>query len=321
MTFSVEQREMRSVVRDLATAGGTDGELWSLGLAALLVPAERGGLGLGPVELLVVAEELGRALRGADLLTTGVLGAALLAELPGAEADRLLARIVDDGARPAVVADDDLVLGADRADVLLVIRDETLLAIDPRGPGVAIAAVPCLDETRTFASVRLDGPPATTVASGPGVAAALDRARLLARLYVAAEATGAAAWCLTAATEYATMRTQFGRPIGSFQAVKHLCADMLVDVEGSKSLTLVAAEELAAGADAAPLDVDLALLQATGALDRVSRTAMHVFGGIGFTWEHPIHRYVKRALTAGSLLEPAGAVRARVAAAVAPGRD
>lgn len=347
-SFTAEQREMRSVLRAaLADASSVDTSherVWQtltgeLGLAALLVPTKRDGLGLGPVELLVVAEELGRALRAGDFLTTGVLGAALLADLATAPADDLLARLVTGRLRTAVLTDAVAevaagvpgqrcpvtlgagpVPGADQADILLVPgragAQPVLVAVDPASSGVTLAPVPCLDDTRGFAAVTLAAATGTIVAAGDHLPDRLAQAMTLARLYLAGEAGGGASWCLEAATEYATLRTQFGRPIGSFQAIKHLCADLLVDVQGCKSMSRLAAAQVETGAPEAALDVDLALLHAAGAFDRVARGAMHVFGGIGFTWEHPAHRYVKRALTVASLLEPEDRVRARVAARV-----
>lgn len=345
--FTAEQREMRSVLREALTDAGDDDQTWrtltvDLGLTALLVPAERDGLGLGPVELLVVAEELGRALRGGEFLTTGVLGAALLAGSATPAADDLLARVAAGELRTAVLTDVDATVtvtgaaepgarcvvtvetgpvpGADRAGVLLVpgrVADRPVLAaVTSTADGVKRQPTPCLDTSRGFAAVALTGADGVLVDTGERVPAALARALVLARLYLAGEAGGGAAWCLQAATEYAMLRTQFGRPIGSFQAIKHLCADLLVDTEGCKSMNLLAATQLATDAPQAEHDVDLALLHAAAAFDRVSRGAMHVFGGIGFTWEHPAHRYVKRALTTASLLEPVDRLRARVAARI-----
>ncbi|MFF5140048.1 acyl-CoA dehydrogenase family protein [Streptomyces sp. NPDC013157] len=311
-----------------------DPEVWAqaadqLRLPALAIPEEYGGDGYGLVELGVVLEEMGRALFCAPFFATVLLAAqALLASgdgeacarhLPGIAAGRTTATLAvaeDNGSwDPAMVStravpDGDggwklngrksFVIDGTTADLLLVVArtvaGPTLFAVDRNAPGVTAEPMETLDATRAMARLTLDAVPATPVgvdgAGGRVMAEVLD----VAVVGLAAEQAGGARRCLEMSTEYARTRHQFGRPIGSFQAVKHKCADMLVQVELAEASAREAAL-LAAGEDF-PVAAAVAHASCSRAYMVVAMENIQVHGGIGFTWEHPAHLYFRRAKSA-----------------------
>jgi alkylation response protein AidB-like acyl-CoA dehydrogenase len=205
-----------------------------------------------------------------------------------------------------------LVLARDRADGEPVIVD-----IDPRGSGLHVAPQPVLDETRSLAVVRADG---AEVAEGSVWRFAADPVAAAARLVdraavaVACDSLGLAEAMLDATVAYARVREQFGRPIGSFQAVKHACADMLVAVSVSRELVSAAVAALASGAPDAGVAASMAKAYACGAAVDVAGKAMQLHGGIGYTWESGIHVYLKRAALNRALFGSPAAHRQRLAA-------
>lgn len=297
-----------------------------MGLLGLLVPEHYGGAGAGLVEVGVVAEELGRVLYPGPYLSTAVLAVNLLlaADDPGqcaevlpsiatghtrvavafAEGDSTRppakpATTAGNGANPLLSGEKRFVLDADTADLIYVLADTEhgprLFAVDPAGPGVTVVRLTSVDTSRRLCGVRLVDAPATPVGSagggGTALASALDRSAVA----LLGEQAGAARFAMEMARDYAKTRYQFGRAIGSFQAVKHMCADMLLEAESAVS---AARHVAAAGADgAAGWAADLALAQAycSDAFVYVGATNIQVHGGIGFTWEHPAHRYLRRA--------------------------
>ncbi|MFG2129132.1 acyl-CoA dehydrogenase family protein [Streptomyces sp. NPDC048751] len=299
-----------------------------LRLPGLAIPEEYGGDGFGPVELGVVLEEMGRALLCAPFFATVVLAAqALLASkdteacarhLPGIAAGRTTATLAvaeDNGSwDPALVsaravpAGDggwrlkgrkSFVIDGTTADLLLVVArtvaGPSLFAVDREATGLAVQPMETLDATRAMARLTFEGVPATLVgADGQGgriMTTVLDTASVA----LAAEQAGGARRCLEMSTEYARSRHQFGRPIGSFQAVKHKCADMLVQVELAEASSREAARLAAEGS----ADFAVAAAVAHACCSRAYLVAamenIQVHGGIGFTWEHPAHLYFRRA--------------------------
>jgi len=278
-----------------------------LGWPALLVPEAHGGLGLGVVELAVVQEELGAALAPSPFLST-VAAAALIADAGSDEQRaRWLPALAAGEARGAVaaLAEDDgwtAVPDADGADVV-VVRDSGRWAV-----AVATEAEPveALDSTRRLWRVRAGG----ELEPLPGDGA---RASDVVAVALAAESVGVARRAMDMAVEYAKEREQFGRPIGAYQAVSHACAQMLLEVEGARSTALYAAWALDHEPESGPLAASMAKAYASDAGWRVPAAALQVHGGIGFTWEHDLHLWLKRGKANAYLWGDAREHRARVA--------
>ncbi len=274
--------------RAMDSATGYDESLWSMlceqvGVAALVVPEEIGGAGGELADAAAVLEELGRALVPTPLLGTTLAELALLAadEPDGETIERLAAGT----AIGAVVFDRDYVINGDVADVVLAVDDARIV----RWTEVSIAAAHTLDPTRRLARVTPGA--ATTIGNDPGIA---DTASIL----LAAEQVGAAARCLELTVEYTKQRVQFGRPIGSFQALKHRMADMYVAVQSARAVVGEAV------ASPTPISAALARLAASDAFCSVAGEAIQLHGGIAITWEHDMQLYFKRAHSSAQLLGP-----------------
>ena len=278
-TSDANRRAMDSVT-------GYDEALWSMlceqvGVAALVVPEEIGGAGGELADAAAVLEELGRALVPTPLLGTTLAELALLAadEPDGETIERLAAGT----AIGAVVFDRDYVINGDVADVVLAVDDARIV----RWAEVSIAAAHTLDPTRRLARVTPGA--CTTIGNDPGIA---DTASIL----LAAEQVGAAARCLELTVEYTKQRVQFGRPIGSFQALKHRMADMYVAVQSARAVVGEAV------ASPTPISAALARLAASDAFCSVAGEAIQLHGGIAITWEHDMQLYFKRAHSSAQLL-------------------
>ncbi|GLZ48132.1 acyl-CoA dehydrogenase [Actinomycetospora sp. NBRC 106375] len=294
-------------------------------------PEDVGGQGGGLVETVLAAEELGRV----TAPTAGWLGA--MAALPGLlavpeEAKALLADGVVTvlgvpadavpGAAPAVAADGGAVtgviagvLGADRARRLLVpVAGGSLVLVEADAAGVEVRPRVLTDRSRSVADVVLDGARGRSV---PGDAAvALEAGALRAAVLVAADALGAAERMLDAAVSHAGQRRQFGVPIGSFQAVKHAAAEMLVTVESARSIVYLAAASLEAGHPDASAHVAAAKAQVTAGASRAADTALTLHGAIGYTWEHDLQLSYKRAKLDEHLFGAPAAWNERLAASL-----
>jgi alkylation response protein AidB-like acyl-CoA dehydrogenase len=309
--------------------GFTD-EQWAaiaeLGWPALVVPEDDGGLGLGVVELTVLQEQLGYALAPTPLLST-VSAALAIAAAGSAEQRAEWLPALADGERRGTVApvyssldfDGGAVSGtleavpdAAGADVLVVpAGHEQVAVVDLYGAGVRVEAAEALDPTRRLSTVTLDGAASTPLSGGD--AGALARARDVIAVAVAAESVGVAQRAMEMAVEHARERKQFGRPIGVFQAVSHPCAQMLLEVEGARSAVLFAAWALDHSPEEAPLAAAMAKAYASDAGWRVPAAAVQVLGGIGFTWEHELHFWLKRGRANAAVAGDARSHRARVA--------
>ncbi|WP_052667043.1 acyl-CoA dehydrogenase family protein [Nitriliruptor alkaliphilus] len=311
-------------------------ELAELGLVGLLVPESDGGSGAGVVEAAIVAEELGRVLLPVPYLSSAVLAPTVLAVaadadqkaavLPGIAAGTTVATVAhldpagrlaaDPGVR-AVRDGDDWVLDGEAGFVLDGLRADTIVTAATTDDGLALflvasdatglgrERVPVLDLTRPMATVRYDG---VRVAgsdrlAGGDATVALHRGLATANAVLVNEQVGGAAQCLEDATVYAKERIQFGRAIGSFQAVKHKLAETLVKVESARSTAYHAAQVVAAEeARESAVAVPLAAAFCSEVYETASADALQIFGGIGFTWEHDIHLYFKRAKASKLLL-------------------
>ncbi|MFI6790236.1 acyl-CoA dehydrogenase family protein [Nonomuraea sp. NPDC050383] len=319
--------ELRHVVRSYLS--GRPGTPWQafageLGVAGLAVPEEYGGAGGGPAEVAAVAEELGRALSPYPFLQTAVLAVEAVKAGGDEEAMARLLPVLAGGGRSATVAlpgDGDL----DLADGLLSGTVPYALAGDlvlVYAGGMLVEAEPTrrvrhrtMDESRPLEELTFDRVPARRAGDGSGWA----RVRDLAVAALAAEQTGGAARCLETATAYAKERHQFGRPIGSFQAVKHKLADLLLLVESARSAALGAAgAEKTEGVEGAELEEAAAIAGSycSEAYLTAAGENIQIHGGIGVTLEHPAHRYFKRATSDAQLFGPPQAHRARLAARV-----
>jgi alkylation response protein AidB-like acyl-CoA dehydrogenase len=296
------------------------------GLLGLHVSEEHGGAGAGGVELAVAVEELGRALAHGPALPT-VLASLVLSQAGGTAAKELLPGLVDGSRTGAVAVEDGLVatplddgvvvsgtaarvLGAGLADVLVLGSGDTWFVIDAEQ--ATVTPLSGLDASRRPAEVFLEGVtvPGSRVLAG----VTTQQVRALVGVVASAEACGLAGWALDTATAYAKTREQFGRLIGSFQAVKHLCADMLVRAEQARAVTWDAARAL----DEAPsaerdLATAVAVAVAVEAAVDNAKACIQVLGGIGYTWEHDAHIVLKRALALRALVGPASGWRAQAA--------
>ncbi|MEV4258791.1 acyl-CoA dehydrogenase family protein, partial [Spirillospora sp. NPDC049652] len=326
----------------MGTRDGLDRALWrrmagELGLQGLAVPEAHGGSGFGVRELAVVFEEMGRVLYCGPFLAT--VGLALPA-LQAAGATRLLPGVADgstiatlawteDGhwsAPPAMSWEDGVLSGTKTfvldghiAELVLVAARHggttALFAVDGDAPGLTRTPLPTLDQTRKLARLDFDRVPARLL-TGDGDAA-LARARDVAVALLAAEQVGGAERALEMTVDYVKVRKQFGRAIGSFQAVKHRCADMFVRVESARSAMLNAAEAADTGTPG-ELAVATALAKAfcSDAYFHVAAETIQLHGGIGFTWEHDAHLYFKRAKASQELFGPPAEHRRRLAGLV-----
>lgn len=354
LRLSADDQQLQKVVRDFLAAvvpsptGDSarwavldpQGRIWGriggeLGLQSLAVAEEFGGQGFGVASLAVVFEELGRVTCAAPLFGTVALAGRVLTRLPGGGArDTLLASIAEGSLRATVVVADDAtlvdgmltlrasaVVDAVGADVLVVVARGQVLSVRTDADGVTITEQDGLDLTRSLGSVQLDGAPAELLAED--AADAVARGLAEATVLLAAELTGVARAALAEAVDYSKLRTQFGRQIGSFQALKHRMADMLVAAEGAWSTTRHAAllcdERDAPSSAELTLAVGVAKAAASSAAVFATGENVQIHGGIGFTWEHSAHLRFRRARSAAVLLGTAGEHRARNAALLTGG--
>jgi alkylation response protein AidB-like acyl-CoA dehydrogenase len=271
----------------MTSATGHDEKLWArlcaLGVAGLTIPEEHGGLGASFLETRVVLAELGRGLTPGPLLGSVLAAEAVLST--GADPDGLLPGIADGSVVPSLVWG-PYALNAQVADVFLVLGDDGLRALSRAE--VDVTPLGTMDPTRRLASVSPTG--AGTFLGTPDPA----RVRDVACAALCAESAGAAARCLELTVEYTKQRTQFGRAIGSFQALKHRMADMHVLVETAESAALAAAEAVVSGVDLSSVAAT-AQVWCADAFSAVAGEMIQLHGGIAITWEHDAHLYLKRA--------------------------
>ena len=289
----VEKHASPAAVREaMASERGYDESLWKLlceqvGAAALVVPEELGGAGGELADAAVVLEELGKALVPTPLLGTTLAELALIAAIRtgGAPDSETIQRLAEGTSIGTVVFDPGYVVNGDVADVV-VAADGTRLT---RWTTVTAHRVDTMDLTRRLA--RVEAKDSADIGADPGLA---GRAAIL----LAAEQIGAATKCLDLTVEYTKDRVQFGRPIGSFQALKHRMADLYVAVQSARAVVNDAI------AEPSPTSAALARVAASEAFSKVAAEAVQMHGGIAITWEHDIQLYFKRAHGSAQLLGP-----------------
>lgn len=335
-----EQAELREATRrllsrhpvwpDADVTGGYDSALWSqlaagMGVAGLAIPEEFGGSGAGVAELAVVAEELGRTLAPTPFVATAGLGVPLLLAAGAtddlaalASGDRTLAVVyrgpageVSFDTLPVSATEDGKLVGSARfvidghlADLLLVVAatpaGPKLFAVEVDAPGITRTPMATLDHTRAQSEVTFDRTPGRDLAADAWthLGTALD----VAGVVLAAEQVGGADRALEMAVTYASSRLQFGRPIGSFQAIKHRCADLAVDNDRARSALVHAVWAATENPARLPAAAAMAADVASEAFTHAARENVHIHGGIGFTWEHSAHLYVRRSISDAVLL-------------------
>ena len=336
------------VRRVMATDLGYDPALWrrmsdELGLPGFALPVEYGGSGFGVGELQIVLEEMGRALVCAPFLSSAVLAANTLLAADDTEACAELLPGIADGTRIATLAALGAAGGYDSSDVFEIVAEATpggvtltgrrtfvpdalaadlflvtatsdagpaLYAVEATAPGVRRSALVTLDGTRKQGSVEFAQTPARLIGSPGQGRAALERALVVSSVAVAAEHVGGARRALEMAVEYAKVREQFGRVIGSFQAIKHRCVEILLGVEAATSTVTAAAAAIDSHSAEYDQLAHLALGLAADAYLYAVTENIEIHGGIGFTWESAAHLYYKRGVTGTVTLGSPAAHRA-----------
>jgi alkylation response protein AidB-like acyl-CoA dehydrogenase len=337
--FFADKSPSTEVRRLMATDEGYDPGVWTLmaeqlGLPGLAIPEEYGGSGYSQVELAVVFEEAGAALLCSPLFATVALAANALVATDDEEAKKEYLAGIASGELTATVAvtEDDggwdpsaatlaatrggdgwtlsghksyVVDGATAQLILTVAKGDdglSLFAVAGDATGLERAALPTMDQTRKLARLTFADTPARLVGNTGDGEAILRSTLAPAAVALSAEAVGGAQRCMEMSVDYAKNRIQFGRQIGSFQAIKHKCADMLVEVESARSAAYGAASAAAEGDDDLPTAASLAKAYCTDAFFHTAAENIQIHGGIGFTWEHDAHLYFKRAKSSQLLL-------------------
>jgi alkylation response protein AidB-like acyl-CoA dehydrogenase len=321
-----------------------------LGLQGIAIPEQYGGSGFSFTEQAIVLEELGAALYGGPYLASTVLAAtALLASkdedakkayLPGIASGEMIATLAfteEDGSwQPDAIrlaatsaaggngaggwqldGRKSFVLDGHTADLILVVAraagELSLFAVPADGPGLTSTPLPTLDQTRKLAKLDFAAVPATLIGTAGSGAAVLSHTLDVAAIALAAEQLGGAQRALDMTVEYLKVRHQFGRPIGSFQALKHRCADLLLEVESLRSAVQYAAAAVAENSTEIPVVASLVKAYASDVYFHVAAETIQMHGGIGFTWEHDAHLYFKRAKSSELFLGDASHHREQLA--------
>lgn len=344
MNWTPEQTALRHMLRELLTESDETGvwkALAEAGVLGLSVAPARGGAGAGMLEEQILFEEAGRAILSAPLFSNAALSAPLLSAADSAAED--LAALIEGRrtfclawagiGRPywlnRVAIDDSLQVNGTSvgrtlsglrrlvpdlpsADAAVVVgAGPSLHLVDLDAPEITIRPNAALDTTRQLADLVLDRAPSRLLSSGPTAAAALDATFRRAITLAAAEIIGISECVLGLAARHASERHQFGRPIGSFQAVAHRLADIYGDIEMTRSLTMLAAASIDNG-NLLPADLAAMALSAQRLALSASEAAIQVHGGMGMTWESPLHHYYKRARYLRALIGPAAVHRKTV---------
>ena len=351
--FLADKAPLPRVRELMETEDGTDAAVWEqagaqLGLQGLAIPEAYGGAGFTFAEQAIVLEEFGAALYGGPYLASAVLAATALLSSPdeGARTDLLpgvasgetiatLAFTEDDGSwDPASIrmsatkngvgwkleGHKSFVLDGHAAGLILVAAQTSaglsLFAVDGTASGLTRASLPTLDQTRKLARLEFSDVQARLIGSPGDATAILERTLDVAAIALAAEQLGGAQRALDMAVEYGKIRHQFGRPIGSFQAIKHRCADLLLEVESLRSAVNYAAAAVAEGSAEIPVVAALVKAYASETYFHVAAENIQIHGGIGFTWEHDAHLYFKRAKSSELFLGDAAYHRERLASRI-----
>ncbi len=337
--FLEDKSPETEVRRLMETTEGYDPAVWSqmaeqIGLQSLTIPEAYGGAGFSYVELVVVLEEMGASLLCAPFFATVALGAnALLASgdeqaksdlLPGIasgetiatlaltedsgrwDADGVTLAATQSGGTWKLDGHKSFVIDGHVANLVLVVARTSaglsLFAVGGDAAGLTRTPLATMDQTRKQARLVFEGVDGRLAGTDDGAEPVLSKTLDLAAVALAAEQVGGAQRCLDMSVEYAKTRIQFGRPIGSFQAIKHKCADMLLEVESAKSAAYYAGWAASEDSDELPVVASLAKSYCSEAYFHAAAENIQIHGGIGFTWEHPAHLYFKRAKSSELLL-------------------
>src|SRR5215471_5148433 len=335
--FSVEC-PVADVRRLMETDTAYDAALWTKmaeqGFTGIIFPEEFGGLGLGKVELILLMEEMGYALVPGPFFSTVVLAGSVLdacgspeqkkkylEPICNGQARATVALILDPGAAPnsadgrVTIANGKLtgrklfVPDAAIADFIAVVTSSGVFVVDAKAGGVKTALMNGMDRTRKLYSVEFNNAAGEKLANATRWAQALD----LATAALVAEMVGGMQRTIDITVQYAKTRKQFGKPIGSFQAVQHQCAEMYLQTESSRSAAYYAAWALQENAPDAPVAVSIAKMYASDACRNVGNHGIQVHGGMGFTWENDLHLYYRRAKASETMLGDATHHRERIA--------
>lgn len=304
---------------------GFDADLWQglaveMGFAGLMVPEAYGGSGLGAVDMALVLEETGRTLAPVPFFETAVLAVqAVLSAGSDEQTATLLPRLAagarasfaGTATRPTLAAGrltgmaDFVTFGHVAELFIIATADDSLVVLEAGAPGLTVEPLPSLDRTRRFTRLSFDCAvtPGIVLGTPGGAKAAIDRTLTIGAGLLAAEQTGAMQYSLDATVDYGKQRIQFGRQIASFQAVKHMLADMMLLVEASRSAAYYAAAAIDEEGSAELAEAcAVARAYVSDAFRSVAGDAIQLHGGIGFTWEHHAHLYFKRARATASWL-------------------
>jgi len=335
--FFAGECPMNEVRRLMETDTTYDAALWAKmteqGYTGIIFPEEYGGVGLGKVELILLMEEAGRALLPGPFFSTVALAGAVIDSVAVPEQKKkYLAPICSGEARSTVafleasaswdptdariaVANGRLtgekvfVPDAAVANFMIVVARGGVFAVDARAPGISIKPMAGMDLTRKLYSVRFNNTTAERLGNAAGLARGLD----VVTAALVAEMVGGMQRTLDMTVEYAKMRKQFGKPIGSFQAVQHQCADMYLETESARSAAYYAAWALEENAPDAAVAVSTAKMYASDACRAVGNRGIQIHGGMGFTWESDLHLYYRRAKASETMFGDATFHRERIA--------
>lgn len=335
--FFAGECPMDEVRRLMETDTAYDAALWAKlteqGYTGIIFPEEYGGVGLGKVELILLMEEAGRALLPGPLFSTVALaGAVIDTGATPEQKKKYLAPICSGEARSTVAfleasaswdpTDARIAVAKGRltgeklfvpdaavANSIIVVARGGVFAVDARAPGISIKPMEGMDLTRKLYSVRFNNTPAERLGNAAGLARGLD----VATAALVAEMVGGMQRTLDKTVEYAKMRKQFGKPIGSFQAVQHQCADMYLETESARSAAYYAAWALEENAPDAAVAVSIAKMYASDACRAVGNRGIQIHGGMGFTWESDLHLYYRRAKASETAFGDATFHRERIA--------
>jgi alkylation response protein AidB-like acyl-CoA dehydrogenase len=335
--FFAGECPMDEVRRLMATDTAYDAALWAKmaeqGYTGIIFPEEYGGVGLGKVELILLMEEAGRALLPGPFFSAVALAGAVIDAVASAEQKKkYLAPICSGEARSTVAfleagaswdpahlqiggvngkltGDKLFVTDAAVADWIVVVARNGVFLADAKASGIETSPMSGMDLTRKLYSVRFNDTPAERLGNAAGLARGLD----VATAALVAEMVGGMQRTLDVTVEYAKVRKQFGKAIGSFQAVQHQCADMFVETESARSAAYYAAWALEENAPDAAVAVSIAKMYASDTSRTVGNRGIQVHGGMGFTWENDVHLYYRRAKASETAFGDATFHRERIA--------
>jgi alkylation response protein AidB-like acyl-CoA dehydrogenase len=341
--FFAGESPIATVRKSIETEAAYDSALWTKladqGFTGIIAPEEFGGMGLGKVELILLMEEAGYALLPGPFFSTVALAGSVIDACASTEQKKkYLGSIAAGQSRSSVALVESagswdteslkisttgnkltgtklFVTDAAAADFIVVVARDGVFVVDAKTPGLNIEPMKGMDLARKIYSVEFKNTPAEMLGNTSGLAAALN----VATAALCAEMTGGMQRALELTVAYAKTRKQFGKPIGIFQAVQHLCADMYLETESSRSATYYAAWALEENTPDAAASVSVAKMYASDAARNVGNRGIQVHGGMGFTWENDIHLYYRRAKASETMLGDATFHRERIAKLVIDG--